>query len=536
MFPLSTIIKAPQTAQRALTAPVRAARRFMRDEDGAILPFSLIIFLAMLMAGGLAVDVMRQERARVLLQNTLDRAVLAAADLDQTRDPKTVVLDYFAAAKLSNFIDPDDVIVDQGLNFKTVRATASATIPTFFLNMVNIDTLTAPASSTAEERIQNVEISLVVDISGSMGGSRMSNLKTAANDFIDTVISATPPTQDQATGVTSLSIIPYQGMVNIGDDLGREFNLSNHHNYSQCVVFNRNDYNSTGLSSTQVLDRMAHFDKDTSGSNSPIRSPNCPVADDEAIITHSVSRNDLKSKIAALSAGGWTAIDVGLKWGVALVDPAARPVINGLEDDGIIHEELRDRPADYSDRETLKVVVLMTDGSNTNQYDLKSEFKSGMSDIWVHTENNGTKRYSGYIPRLNQYYIPHRNRYENNPHGGSSAQRMSNADLFATFSVRYIADRFYRNRDNAQYNRYRYASEQISWQSRADERALALCNASRTAGIVIFTIGFEAPSGGQNLMRACASSASHYFDVSGVEISEAFSAIARTINQLRLTQ
>jgi len=55
-------------------------------------------------------------------------------------------------------------------------------------------------------------------------------------------------------------------------------------------------------------------------------------------------------------------------------------------------------------------------------------------------------------------------------------------------------------------------------------------------GIVIFAIGFEAPSGGQNLMRACASSDSHYFDVDGVEISEAFSAIARTINQLRLTQ
>lgn len=517
-------------------APGRIARRFWRDESGAILPFSLIIFLVMLMAGGMAVDVMRQERARVLLQNTMDRAVLAAANLDQTRDAKTVVLDYFEAANLSDFISPDDITVTQGLNFKTVQATASATIPTFFMNMVGVNSLTAPASSMAEERVQNVEISLVVDISGSMGGSRMANLKTAANEFIDTVIAATPPVANQATGVTSLSIIPYQGMVNIGDDLGRAFTLSNAHNFSQCVVFSLNDYYTTGLTSTQVLDRMAHFDKDTSGSNSPIRSPNCPVADDEAIITHSISRTDLKQKITDLSAGGWTAIDVGLKWGVALLDPAARDALNTLEDEGILHEELRGRPADYSDRETLKIVVLMTDGSNTNQYDLKSEFKSGMSDIWKKIEPNGTVRYSGYIPRLNQYYIPHTHSYDVFPYGGATAQQVSNAELFATYSTRYIGDYFYKNRDTDQYNRYRNASEQISWQSRADERAEALCAAARSAGIVIFSIGFEAPSGGQNLMKACASSASHYFDVNGVEISEAFSAIALTINQLRLSQ
>ena len=72
--------------------------------------------------------------------------------------------------------------------------------------------------------------------------------------------------------------------------------------------------------------------------------------------------------------------------------------------------------------------------------------------------------------------------------------------------------------------------------SEADRRTRALCGEARDNGIVIFAIGFEAPTGGQNLMRDCASTPSHYFDVDGVEISEAFSAIARTINQLRLTQ
>jgi hypothetical protein len=36
-------------------------------------------------------------------------------------------------------------------------------------------------------------------------------------------------------------------------------------------------------------------------------------------------------------------------------------------------------------------------------------------------------------------------------------------------------------------------------------------------------------------MRYCATSSGHYFDVNGVEISEAFSSIANTIQQLRLS-
>ena len=39
-----------------------------------------------------------------------------------------------------------------------------------------------------------------------------------------------------------------------------------------------------------------------------------------------------------------------------------------------------------------------------------------------------------------------------------------------------------------------------------------------------------------NVMRDCASSPSHFFRVEGVEIEDAFEAIARQINQLRLTQ
>ena len=52
---------------------------------------------------------------------------------------------------------------------------------------------------------------------------------------------------------------------------------------------------------------------------------------------------------------------------------------------------------------------------------------------------------------------------------------------------------------------------------------------------MIYSIGVEAPSRGLQAMRDCASSPSHYFDVSGDELEETFNSIATILTQLRLT-
>ena len=82
------------------------------------------------------------------------------------------------------------------------------------------------------------------------------------------------------------------------------------------------------------------------------------------------------------------------------------------------------------------------------------------------------------------------------------------------------------------YNRlYSYVGD-----STKDSRTLAVCDAAKEKGIVVFTIGFEAPWRGQQVLQQCASSASHYYDVDGLEISDAFASIASAIRQLRLTE
>jgi Flp pilus assembly protein TadG len=94
---------------------IRTFDHFARDEDGAMTIFAIMMFLMMLMVAGMGVDLMHNEMKRTKMQNTIDRAVLAAADLDQTLDPVEVVNDYFDKAGVDGYLS--EVPVDQGLNF-----------------------------------------------------------------------------------------------------------------------------------------------------------------------------------------------------------------------------------------------------------------------------------------------------------------------------------------------------------------------------------------------------------------------------------
>ena len=160
----------PEKPEENETSPQRISD-FARNEDGVITIFTIFIMLMMLMVAGVGVDLMQNEMRRTALQNTVDRAVLAAADLDQTLDPTAVVEDYFDKTGLSEFLT--DVRPSSGLNYRNVTAEAFMQTNTQFMSLLGVDTLPVPAYSQAVEEVPNVEISLVLDISGSMRYSKI---------------------------------------------------------------------------------------------------------------------------------------------------------------------------------------------------------------------------------------------------------------------------------------------------------------------------------------------------------------------------
>jgi hypothetical protein len=510
-------------------APLRRRAGFLRDERGTVTIFALMMFVLMLAAGGIAIDVMRYETQRTQLQYTLDRAVLAAAALNQTEDPEAVVIDYFATSGLDHY--RLEVDVDEGLNFRRVSAYAEMDLRSYFMNMFGVNALTSPARGAAEERIMDIEISMVLDISGSMGwNNKIRNMRDAANEFIDTVLAANEE-EDQV----SISIIPYHSQVNAGTTLASVFTLSDEHSESNCTRFDPADYNVTAIDPDEAIERIAHFDYRNRSSYRTFRTPHCTTSDYAAILPWSNDADELHALVNSLSANGNTAIDLGMRWAVGLLDPAAQPAVTELIAAGEVDEDFEGRPYSYEEDEVLKIIILMTDGENTSQVDVVQEFKRGPSTVF---RDPDTGRTSAYLPRYDLYYWHHNDSYNSQPYGGSDAEAIPWAELWATYSARMLAGEYYYYAGDWDYYRQLryYSIETYAGANEADANLRNICDAANDAGIIVFTIAFEAPARGESVMQHCASTPAHYYDAEGIEISEAFASIAASINQLKLIQ
>lgn len=543
----------PVADDRAARGDARLSRRFLRREDGTVTVFAALVFVLMVGVGGIAVDIMRYETQRAQMQYTLDRAVLAAASLSQTREPEDVVNSYFETAGLGDYRLRVDV--EEGINFRRVEAQAEMELQTLFMSIFGQRVLTSPAAGAAEERIRNVEISMVLDISGSMGWSnRMTRLKPAAREFVSSVLE--PNTNPNNNQLVSISIVPYNGHVNVGTTVSSVFQLSDEHSYSRCSRFYWEDFTVSGLNPTVPIQRMAHFDQDSNSWNDPVRRPRCPTDDYGAILPWSQNEGELHAVIDSFDPNGTTAIDAGMRWAVALLDPLARPALSGLVSDGTVHEDFDGRPAAYMDDETLKFVVLMTDGENTQQYDVTDQYREGPSPFWRDPDDGD---FSVYYDEWDLYWHEDHDRWRDYPDGGNDddAVRLDYADLWHHVPVREIEeDLFHRDaweehdNQNSGVNAWRRATiqsmgneydywdiiDQYVAADEGDRRLRQMCDVAHNQGVVVFAISFEAPSRGRQVMRHCASSDAHYYDVEGIDISNAFASIARTINQLRLVQ
>jgi len=308
---------------------------------------------------------------------------------------------------------------------------------TQFMDAMGVETLTVPARSRAEEKVNKVEISLVLDISGSMReGNKMPQLKEAAGVFIDTVLR--PENQD----LISVNVVPYTAQVNAGAAIMDEMNITRRHDYSSCVDFADQDFDNTWINTSQAYTHMQHFDSgyswNGSSSENAINNPGCPKRSYEEITAFSQNATALKNQINQFQPRANTSIHLGMKWGVAMLDPAFGTIVPALGVDGAF--------------------------ANRRKYPLN----------WY----------------LNNYV-------------------------------------------NSYYHSY-WKLRKYS-PSQADSLLSSVCDAAKAKHIVIWSIGFEVGNHGADVMEDCASSPSHFFRVEGVEITEAFQAIARQINQLKLT-
>lgn len=557
----------------------RPLRRFAASDRGAILPFTMSVLILLVMVGALAVNSVRFENERASMQATLDICVLNAAALKQTLDERTVFFDCvekngIPSEAVSNFT------VQEGYSSKSVTAQAEVVMPKFFLHRSDPkqETWSVGGASAAQERVGNVEVSLVLDVSGSMLGTRITSLRTAAKEFVTTLLT------DDVDNRVSITLVPYNGQVNLGPDLMAKFNVtdiptnpSNNPDVrqSRCVDLPASVYSSgTAMSRTLAMPATAYSDtfsttNQTTGFvawNDPnaatlstanvwcpnsaanqVRLPDFTAAGQQGSVDTPQERiQQLHNRIDALTAVGATSINAGMRWGLAFLDPAARSIFDEFAAAGRMPTAFRDRPLSFNDPDVMKVVVLMSDGEHFAEERVNAGFRSGMSPIWRGTDGNYSIFHAN-APTTNRFWVPHLGTWRatawvNSSNSGTATQQTW-PQVLQTFRATYVAWQFYAralgttsSTRTTQYNNALNAIRTQTPTGTMDSQLQSVCNRARDLNVVTFTIAFEAPTNGQTQLRACASTPARYYVASTTTIRQVFASIAGNISKLRLTQ
>jgi Flp pilus assembly protein TadG len=326
---------------------------FLADRTGNIaLSFALMSVPVVASIGG-ALDYTRTYTIGAEMQGAIDTGVLAAASLSQTRDPEEVVRAYIAAAIAEHNGTIENLVVtvtpNVALNARNVHAQADLSVPTLLLGIIGIGKLDMTRESEATEQIQKLEISLVLDISGSMSGSKIEALREAATEFIEVVLVG--GTHD----LTSLSVIPYNGGVRLPDYVNAQLVAGGAETAERSGCPEYGEDHPTAINppanGLNWLEWRGREQRDNRN------SAFCPERDEASVFLRN-NRADLQALVASLDAGGNTGLDVATTWGARALDPSWRGRLGG---------EFSDRPVDYDDPSTIKALVVMTDGAATAQ-------------------------------------------------------------------------------------------------------------------------------------------------------------------------
>lgn len=560
---------------------------FRQDESGAMAILTLFIFLFMLVMAGIGVDTMRHEMERAKLQSTLDGAVLAAASLQVDRDPQVVVQDYFDKSGYGsalNAMDASDYSVM--INSRAVRASAAMDIETYLMKLSGVNTLGVSASSGAMEAVENVEVSLVLDISGSMRyGGRIDNLRPAAKDFVSTLLTG------EAAQTTSINLIPYAGQTNPGPEMfamlggvrqgatGVDFfpelskDTSNVVLYYDQVAGDEHPYDFAAKLQGFPGSDVSVFNKDDP--DSYVLALDAFFKRNQPGLSHDAAL------IGASAKAGGTITPVYMLDGLlATFDPQNNGQVDAEANFTDFLAEVLPQISSCLEIETSD--FLHTGLPNAGRYEQVPYFMNWTID-WGHMdwgwcpEDDTSIQYAQNDELSLHDFIDQMRLHDGT--GTHYAMKYalatldpSSRDAYAQLATEGLVPSSFADRpkawDDSDVRKiivlmtdgkiteqvrptYPYdpinASLELKDQTSARTSDLSArsinaanfkesCDLAKARGVEVFTIAFETTSAGQAEMRDCASSIGHYFETSGNGIDQVFRTIARQITQLRLTQ
>lgn len=479
-----------------------------------------LMLLPLSMLAGMAIDFGRAWAAQDQLSQAVDAAALAGARKLGVGDPGSEARQFFFA----NMVNSDGVTVDS-LNIapaadnQTLTVTASARIATTFLAIAGDQwtQLQIRAEARGRRTTMALELALVLDVTGSMAGTAMTQMRFAATDLVNILFG-----NRAQLDTLFVSVVPYTNTVNFGP--GKVNWLQGGaaatagfapFRWRGCVEARSGNEDQTDTPpgqapfrpylypSTRAQTAAKQFGADRKGTpvfgdadwgTSPsINSHEVPDPDDTDSQDPAqmwVPANERKgpnvgcgqpiagltndraavlgiiSRLQASSRGG-TMGNLGLQAGWMTISPSWRGLWGTSQWGTSTPAGL---PLDYPGARDFmtKVIVLMTDGDNT----------------WFDYNRPPSFDYTGY-GRLTEGRLGTTN--------GSTAS------------------------------------------TRINERMTLLCNNIKARGIVIYTITLGTAGATQALYRNCATSPAHYFHApSSAQLRASFQEIGSQLSNLRL--
>ena len=489
-------------------------KQLLKNTSGNVSILAGLLIVPTMVLVGSGLDIVRATTQSTKLQSALESATLASASLTNKRAVKSVVQDYLDTNLSGNksLLSSLNVVVTETtkLNSKTVNIKANASVDTYFMRMVGVKSLPISAESTAVQAATSIELSVVIDISSSMYGKKLQNLVASGKAFIGEVLS------NQNGDRTSVSIVPFGGTVNLGEDLFNDHVVPfsddtkdpSQAEYDGAASIKGGEFRFTGGANCIEL-----LPEDFSGDRLPLAArsqvpdfwkwtnnhPWCPT-DKNAIVANSNDRKALETVFDNIGLSDGTGMDHGAAWGLKMLSPDYRGHIGG---------NFSDRPANYDEDGALKVMVIMTDGGITSQ----------LRPLDASIGNT------------------HKNRPEIKPgEAPYSINLPPNYKQVGADHKTYVAQWGRANNKNQQVL-YQGGDVTSKGEHNAARYFMKVCDEAKQKGIVVYTIGYQikAESNADGLLSYCASDPSKYYFVETVDISSAFEAIAASVNALRLT-
>ena len=385
------MLKFSQALNKAQTV-----RAFVQDRSGDVAAlFGLMAIVLFLTIGG-AVDYGRWLHARNQTLSAMDSAVLAAGRALQvggdTNEAVAAGQAFYAQNVLTRLpVTSDTIDFTVGEDGMSVTASGNATIATPFLSIINIeqlDILDSAGADYSQSEVAvggnagiNLEISMMLDVTGSMSGSRISDLKVAAKDLIDIVV-----WEDQSEFTSRVALVPFSEGIRLPPSAmsaarGSPESIYDYRYWRNGRMRTRRYYRTECVGERLGLQRYSDA---APGSGNYVTtvyttssSRNCEPNSSAVIQPLSNNAESLKTKIDALTTDGGTAGQLGTAWSWYTLSPNW----NSLWSDSANHAVA------YGTPDTQKIAILMTDGSYNTQY---RQRHSNNNRVVGYKSNSGT--------------------------------------------------------------------------------------------------------------------------------------------------